>query len=78
MPDTRNRILDAAERLFGVRGFPATSLRMISAETGANLAAVNYYFGSKSALIQAVYARRLEHVNALRLQMLDDFEARAG
>jgi len=78
MTDTRNRILDAAERLFSTRGFHATSIRMITAEAGANLAAINYHFGPKKALIRAVYARRLEQLNALRLQMLDACEARAG
>lgn len=78
MSDTRNRILDAAERLFSTRGFHATSIRMITAEAGANLAAINYHFGSKNALIRAVYARRLEQLNALRLQMLDACEVRAG
>jgi AcrR family transcriptional regulator len=78
MSDTRNRILDAAERLFSTRGFHATSIRMITAEAGANLAAINYHFGSKNALIRAVYARRLEQLNALCLQMLDACEVRAG
>lgn len=78
MTDTRNRILDAAERLFSVRGFHSTSIRMITAEAGANLAAINYHFGSKNALIRAVYARRLNQLNASRLQMLEACEARAG
>ena len=57
-PDTKNRILDAAERLFADKGFDATSLRMITAAAEVNLAAVNYHFQSKEALLQAVYARR--------------------
>lgn len=75
---TKDRILDAAERLFADKGFPDTSLRTITAEAGANLAAVNYYFQSKDALIQAVFARRLGPLNAERLTMLDACEARAG
>jgi AcrR family transcriptional regulator len=78
MTDTRNRILDAAERLFSARGFHSTSIRMITAEVRVNLAAINYHFGGKNALIRAVYARRLAALNASRLQMLDDCEARAG
>lgn len=58
-PDTVARILDAAEHLFAERGFAETSLRTITARAGVNLAAVNYHFGSKKALIQAVFARFL-------------------
>ncbi len=57
--DTVERILDAAEALFAERGFAETSLRTITSTAGVNLAAVNYHFGSKKELIQAVFARFL-------------------
>lgn len=57
--DTVERILDAAEVLFAERGFAETSLRTITGTAGVNLAAVNYHFGSKKELIQAVFARFL-------------------
>jgi AcrR family transcriptional regulator len=69
--DTKTRILDAAERLFGANGFDSTSLRDITAEAQVNLAAVNYHFQSKDSLIDAVIARRIEPVNRKRLEMLD-------
>jgi len=56
---TVDRILDTAEQLFAEKGFTETSLRMITSRAGVNLAAVNYHFGSKEALIQAVFARFL-------------------
>ena len=68
---TKERILDSAERLFGARGFEATSLRDITADANVNLAAVNYYFQTKESLIHAVIARRLGPVNRRRLEMLD-------
>jgi len=58
--DTVERILDAAEQLFSEKGFAETSLRNITTKAGVNLAAVNYHFGSKKALIQAVFARYLQ------------------
>lgn len=73
-PDTKNRILDAAEMLFSEKGFDATSLRMITAEAQVNLAAVNYHFQSKEALLQAVYARRAGPVNQRRLELLTAYE----
>jgi AcrR family transcriptional regulator len=69
--DTKSRILDAAEKLFGLNGFDATSLRDITAEAQVNLAAVNYHFQSKDSLIDAVLARRIEPVNRRRFEMLD-------
>jgi AcrR family transcriptional regulator len=69
-PDTKARILDAAEKLFGMKGFEATSLRDITAEAQVNLAAVNYHFQSKDSLIDAVIVRRIEPVNRRRLEML--------
>lgn len=57
--ETVERILDAAEQLFAERGFTETSLRSITGKAGVNLAAVNYHFGSKKALIHEVFARFL-------------------
>ena len=57
--DTAERILDAAEALFSEKGFAETSLRNITTKANVILAAVNYHFGSKKSLIQAVFARYL-------------------
>jgi AcrR family transcriptional regulator len=59
-------------------GFEATTLRMITAAAHANLAAVNYHFGSKEALIAAVFRRRLTGLNDQRLAALDALEVGAG
>jgi len=69
--DTKTRILDAAEKLFGMNGFDATSLRDITAEAQVNLAAVNYHFQSKDSLIDAVIERRILPINQRRFEMLD-------
>lgn len=70
-PDTKQRILDAAEHLFATEGFHNTSLRALTGEAGANLAAVNYHFGSKEALLEAVFERRLVPLNRLRQERLE-------
>jgi AcrR family transcriptional regulator len=72
---TRTRILDAAEELFMQHGFEGTSMRLLTARAGVNLAAVNYHFGSKHALIEAVFRRRLDPMNAARVAALDALEA---
>ena len=76
--DTKDRILEVAERLFAERGIAGTSLRAVTAEAGANVAAVHYHFGSKEDLTRAVVLRRAEPVNAERLRRLDAIEAEAG
>lgn len=77
LSDTRARILDAAERLFMAHGYDGTSMRQITSEAGVNLAAVNYHFGSKEALIQEVFRRRLNWLNEERMRALDELEATA-
>lgn len=74
---TKERILDTAERLFAHHGYRTTSLRTLTAEAGVNLAAVNYHFGSKEALLDAVFERRLLPLNAIRLEKLDEVGRRA-
>jgi len=69
--DTKSKILDAAEKLFGLNGFEATSLRDITTQADVNLAAVNYHFQSKDSLIDAVIARRIAPVTRMRHEMLD-------
>ena len=76
--ETRTRILDAAEELFMQHGFEATSMRQLTARAGANLAAVNYHFGSKDALIEAVFRRRLDSMNSARVAELERLEKEAA
>lgn len=78
MIDTKQKILDVAERLFGEQGCAATSLRHIIAEAGVNLAAIHYHFGSKEELIDQLVMRKIVPVNGERLAMLDRLEAEAG
>jgi len=51
---TAANIVRAAETLFAEQGFTDTTVRQITARADVNLAAVNYHFGSKKGLIQAV------------------------
>jgi AcrR family transcriptional regulator len=76
--DTKQRILDTAERLFAERGYAATSLRHIIAAAGVNLAAVHYHFRSKQELLKAVVARRIEPINRERIRSLEAAEREAG
>lgn len=75
---TRTRILEAAERLFAQKGHESTSLREITTEAQVNLSSVNYHFGSKEGLIQAVYLQQLDSLNQERIAMLERLEEQSG
>lgn len=53
--DTRQRVLECATRLFAEKGFRQTTISDICEAAGANIAAVNYYFGSKDNLYQEAW-----------------------
>ena len=75
--DTKTLILDAAEQAFADLGFGSASLRHIIRSAGVNLAAVHYHFGSKEALVAAVFARRIRRLTQERLALLDACEGQA-
>jgi len=75
---TGERILEAAEGLFAAQGIRGTSLKEITELAGVNIAAVNYHFRSKDAMVRAVYSRCFQPLNEERLQLLDAAEAAAG
>ena len=60
---TKDKILNAAEKLFAEQGFNGTSLREITSLAEVNLAAVNYHFGSKKELIKAVMSRYMNELS---------------
>jgi AcrR family transcriptional regulator len=69
---TKDKLMDAAEKLFARRGFYGSSLREITKAAGVDLALVNYHFGSKKRLLIAVIERRGAVLNDERLRRLAD------
>jgi AcrR family transcriptional regulator len=69
-PGARERILDTAEQLFAQEGVMAVTLRSIAASADVNVAAVNYYFGSKEKLFEEMFLRRIAPLNEERLARL--------
>jgi TetR/AcrR family transcriptional regulator, regulator of cefoperazone and chloramphenicol sensitivity len=58
--ETRERLLEAAGRLFAERGFKDVSIREICKEADANIAAVNYYFRDKAGLYRELLAHMVD------------------
>jgi AcrR family transcriptional regulator len=75
---TRMRLIEAAVECFVERGFDAVSLSEITKAADANIAAVNYHFGSKENLIRESFHLVAEPFNEARLQALEQYEAAIG
>ena len=75
--ETRERLLDAAERLFGKLGYDGVGMRTLTEEAKVNLGAATYHFGSKEALYIETFMRRFRPTNAERLRLLREAEAEA-
>ncbi len=69
--DTRERILDAACRLFAAGGYDGTSTRQVGAAAGANIATIAYHFGDKEGLYHATLGRMYERILAIDVPEID-------
>lgn len=76
--NTRDLLIDAAERLFAAQGFESATIRGITREAGVNVAAAHYHFGSKEALLRAVLDRYIAPLNGRRIELLDAAVSEAG
>jgi AcrR family transcriptional regulator len=72
--DTRDKTLNAAERLFADHGYDGTSLRDISEASGLHITLTSYHFGTKERLFEEVIRRRAEEVVALRMAALEKID----
>lgn len=70
---TRKRILETAGELFAVSGFAETSNKAIAAQAGVDLASINYHFGNRGGLYQAVLAEA--HCRFISIEVLQEANA---
>ena len=68
--ESRERILDAAERLFAEKGVGGASLREIGSAAEANAGSIYFHWKVKAELVRDVFRRRLEPLDAERMQRL--------
>lgn len=72
------RILDAAEALFAIRGYDGVTMRQIASRAGVDVALANYHFGRKIDVFNAVFERRSDLLNSSRLNALREYQRDAG
>lgn len=76
--DTRRRILDAAEARFAADGIVAATFADILDDAGQrNNSAIQYHFGDRLALLEAITARRVDQMATHREVLLDALPADA-
>ncbi len=75
---TKQRLIEAAEALFADEGFDRVSVRDITNKAAANVAAVNYHFGSREGLVAVVMSRQMNPVTEERLARLEALEKRSA
>lgn len=67
----KDKILDAAEQLFAIRGFDGVTMRQIATKADVDVALSNYHFKNKQGLFDAVFIRRADILNRQRAQHLE-------
>jgi AcrR family transcriptional regulator len=76
--DKKSSILEAAEKLFSELGYEGASTRQIAKEAGANMAMINYYFGSKEGVFMEIMTQRIqsfkEELNTITKDQLTGME----
>lgn len=70
--ETSGKILRAAQKLFGRRGFDGVTMRAIAAEAGVNLASIVYYFENKEGLYLSVFRHYAEPLMEERMKLLKE------
>src|SRR5687767_10583158 len=72
----RQRLLEAAERLFAAQGIDGVSLAELTRAAGlGNTGAVHHYFGGREQLLEAIVEQHRAELDARREQLLDEAEA---
>jgi AcrR family transcriptional regulator len=75
-PSTREKLIDAAARLFAERGIDAVSLAEIVRASGQrNTSAVQYHFGGRDDLLLAILEQYVPVLRTRRLELLAVAEA---
>jgi len=70
IPDSKDRILQAAEDLFSEKGFDGTRVNEIAARAGVNKALIYYYFKSKEEILQSLMNALVEDMKQAAIEAI--------
>lgn len=73
--NTRDRLMEAAVRLFGQHGFDGVSTRVLTEAAGANIAAIKYHFGDKQGLYVATLERMAAEVQDIMRPIMESLKS---
>ena len=63
--DTRDKLIEAGEKLFSQSGLAGVSIRELSQEAGTNSALISYHFGGKEGLYSAILEKQFSSIGIL-------------
>jgi AcrR family transcriptional regulator len=66
----KEQIIEEAIELFGNKGYDSTSIRELSQKAGINIAMINYYFGSKEKLFEAMVEHKAVYMKGKLEELL--------
>ena len=74
----RQRLLDAAEKLFAEKGFDGVPVRDITSLANCNVAAINYHFGGKDNLYLEIMKSRMVALREIRISSIKEVMSKPG
>lgn len=73
LDNTRDRLIKVAMEMFAEHGYDKTSIRDLAKNADANIAAINYHFGGKEGLYQAVLEYTLDYMDSWAMPLIDAY-----
>jgi AcrR family transcriptional regulator len=70
--DKKEHIINVAIELFAEKGFEGTSIRELATKADVNIAMVNYYFGSKDKLFEAMIEHKASYMRVRLEEIVSD------
>lgn len=73
LENTRDRLIKVAMEMFAEFGYDKTSIRELARKADANIAAINYHFGGKDGLYQAVLEYIVDYMDSWAMPLIEEY-----
>lgn len=74
LENTRDRLIKVAMEMFAENGYDKTSVRELAKKADANIAAINYHFGGKEGLYQAVLEYIVSYMDSWAMPLIEEYK----